>query len=1119
MEAYHNSRDIEFRAPFGAVKAGTKLKLRIDIWNGTPEEATLRVWTDGVGETRQLMDINARDGGYTATAVFEAPRSALCWYRFEIKDADGSLYYYGRDEKHGGVGKMYPAAEGDCPSYQITVYKERIVPDWYKQGIVYQIFPDRFAGEAGSDEDIVESRISGHAHGPLRRAVSWEKPVSYEKNADKSIAAWDFYGGSLKGIEQKLDYLKELGVSIIYLNPIFEAASNHRYDTGDYMSIDPVLGDEADLERLCKKAREKGISVILDGVFNHTGCDSIYFNKYGNYEGLGAYQSEESPYREWYSFNNDSKDGYDSWWGVGDLPNLREESVSLRELIYASEDSVVRHYMKLGARGWRLDVADELPDDFIAGIKQAMTDETGDDALLMGEVWEDASNKESYGVRRRYFQGEELDCVMNYPFRDGVCAFLTGKSDAGDFAESMYTLSENYPKEAFYSSLNLIGSHDKARILTVLSGAPEESELSEDEKKEYRLSEAQRGLGKSRLWLAALMQMTMPGVPSVYYGDEIGMEGYSDPYNRASYPWGGGDNDCKNIYINAIGIRRSHKVFTEGDFKPFAVGKDVIGYTRQLGNEAVTVLINRSNEAEHSVKLLRLNSYVSDLISGKLYADGEEYEAEGTSDEEIEVKLGRLGSAIIYFAPKQRLGKLLTGGRGVLCHITSLPNSDKGRLGVIGDECKAFIDKLKIHGDRYWQILPLGPTDPLGSPYAGSSAFAGNIDLLPFTAKELDNRYKEYRKAVGGRILPAEQYTGQEASSDPYIAFIKENAAWIDIYAMYMAVQKLRSDNKLKSVSGKYASYTKELWADKRLAGAADSIRYAQYIFDISWNEIRQYAAKAGISIIGDMPIYVSADSADAWGHPEYFTISESEAGVPPDYFSEEGQSWGNPLYRWDKLKEDGYSFWIDRFKRAFRLYDIVRLDHFRGFEAYWEIPKGRKAKDGHWMPGPGKELFEKAYEQLGPLPVIAEDLGYLTPGVRALTATTGFPGMDVMQFYNGDPAFAYEPDEDRVSYTGTHDNETLLGWCINRCKAENIHKAKADGCENELSLSKEASELRDRLIDNFYKSDAFIKILPLQDLLGLDNTARMNVPGTIYGNWRWQAEAPVEWEIRKDIG
>ncbi len=1169
MEAYHNSRDLNFRNPFGAVREGQEISLNIDIWNGAPADAVLRIWTDGIGETRIPMKIGEREGGYFASAKYCPSDAALHWYRFELTDYENRTRYYGPSfGKKGGSGTLYEK-EADCPSYQITVFKyERKVPDWYKNGIVYQIFPDRFAREEGVTDEELAAKLKGHKQGPARKIVSWDKDPSYERGEDGKILSWDFYGGSLKGITEKLPYLKDFGITVLYLNPIFEAASNHRYDTGDYNQIDPLLGDEKDFTELCRRAEEMGISVILDGVFNHTGCDSIYFNKYGNYPGTGAFQNEDSRYGKWFSFNPNTADGYDSWWGISDLPNIREDNKDYQTFIYGKKSSIVRKWMKLGAKGWRLDVADELPDEFIAGIKKAMLEQDQENALLLGEVWEDASNKEAYGVRRKYFQGDELDCVMNYPFRDAVCGFLTGDYKAGDVCETLYSLLEHYPKEAFYSNLNLIGSHDRMRIFSILGEAPKQDEITDNEKKAYHLSDAQKGLAKGRLWLASLWQMTMPGVPCVYYGDEAGMQGYTDPYNRGPYPWGKEDKDCRTIYDNAISIRRSHEIFVKGDFTPFASGDEVLGYTRRLGKEAVTVLINRSRTGEQKVKIPNLGEFAADIIGGKNYT---------TKDAEIEVTLYGLGSAIIYFSPEQRLGKKLESGTGVLCHVTSLPND--GKPGDIGKDAIRFLDLLKQHGEKYWQILPLNPTDHELSPYAGSSAFAGNPDLLPYTAEEIQEKYDIYKKKCTDKaILTAAQLKAEEEKDKAagpvvkYKAFIIRNAFWIDAYAMYMAVKDKHKGTSWRTWKGKFKKYDPALWEEKELAESADFYRFRQFLFAQSWKEVRDYAEFLGIQIIGDMPIYVSADSADAWQNPEMFTIALSEkegpelvAGVPPDYFAVEGQLWGNPLYRWDKLKADGYSWWIERFRRAFALYDIVRLDHFRGFEAYWAVPQGQKALAGNWKPGPGRDLFLKVFEAFGPLPVIAEDLGYITPGVRSLITTTGFPGMDVLQFYNTEPRDGYKPAKDRVAYTGTHDNETLLGWCINRygdevrnivaqqggagnaeqapvsedaAAAEAINaEAAAEGSAAEGTAAADGTakkaakpavkkipdaemaeyrKISEKILTDFYDCGAFIRIVPLQDLLSLDNSARMNAPGTVGTNWRWQAEEPLDWKTRR---
>jgi 4-alpha-glucanotransferase len=509
------------------------------------------------------------------------------------------------------VGTLY---DWEAPSFQITAYRKRIAPEWYKRSIVYQIFPDRFC--RGDDwEELAKSAFSKKTNGPDRAICeNWNETPFYKKEPNGRISCWDFYGGTLSGIEKKLDYLAELGITAIYLNPIFKAASNHRYDTGDYMNVDPLLGTNEDFVRLCSEAEKRGIHIILDGVFNHTGCDSIYFNKYGNYDSVGAYMGCDSPYRPWYRFDN-SPSGYESWWGVDDLPNVEEHEPSYRKFIFEDKDSVVRHWLKLGAKGWRLDVADELPDDFIEGIKTAVVETLPEDGLLLGEVWEDASNKTSYGKLRKYFLGTELDSVMNYPLLDAVYSFILGGTDAAALCETIDSLRENYPPEAFYSALNLMGSHDRMRIMTIMGEAPDAGSLSEREKCDFRLSPEKRALAKSRIWLATILQMTLPGVPCIYYGDEAGLEGYADPYNRATYPWGNEDQDMLKIYKNAISLRKKYPVFIDGDLKTFYYSKDVFGYYRKTSDCSMAVVINRNVTKQYDVTIQAQGAKAQELLT------------------------------------------------------------------------------------------------------------------------------------------------------------------------------------------------------------------------------------------------------------------------------------------------------------------------------------------------------------------------------------------------------------------------------------------------------------------------------------------------------------------------
>lgn len=1062
MRLYHNTRKTEYRSPFGAVLTGSRVRLAIDVFDEIPVECSIRLWVDGKGERLIPMTLvrNGTECRYTGEIYSDEP--AILWYSFIIRQADGTVLRYGaKNGSTGGEGQVY---DSEPPSFQLTVSRKRTVPDWYKNGIVYQIFPDRFSRDAHWRERA-EAAADQKRCGPQKSIVSdWYETPRYKKDDAGRVTDWEFYGGTIAGITEKISYLREMGVTVIYLNPVFEAASNHRYDTGDYTKIDPMLGTNDDFAALCKMAEENGISVILDGVFNHTGCDSVYFNKYGNYRETGAYQSEDSPYRDWYRFD-DSEIGYECWWNVDDLPNANEDNEAYRNFIWNDRDSIVRRWMRAGAKGWRLDVADELPDSFIAGIKQAILEEKPDEGVLLGEVWEDASNKISYGKLRSYLLGDELDSTMNYPLRDGIHGFVKGEIKAPELYERLMSLYENYPREIFYSSLNLIGSHDRARVLTLLGDAPEESALTESERAFYRLSDWQKGLAKGRLWLMVLMQMTLPGVPCIYYGDEAGLEGYSDPYNRAAYPWGREDKDVGSIYRNALALRRMYPVFTDGDFEPFYRGNDVFGFFRSAEEEQAAVIINSSRSESYEVEIPAFGEAAAELVSGLSVkiSEGKAY-----------ITLRPMASAVIHFYPKRRLEEKMERGSGVLCHVTSVPN-DEGP-GNIGEPSEKFVDFLAAAKQKYWQILPLNPTDEYGSPYAGASAFAGNVSLLGLSDDELQKKYSLF--------VPDERFN----------RFCAENDRWLSGFAMFSAIRERYPGIPWQKWPAEYRRYAEDLWQDSLLAERGQYHKYCQYLFHAEWSKLRKYANDRGIKIIGDMPMYVSADSSDAWTAPEMFTLDENgcpaaEAGVPPDYFAKDGQLWGNPLYNWDIMKDTAYDWWLCRLRRAFSLYDYVRLDHFRGFESYWYVPAGERATAGKWLFGPGADIFLRAYEKFGPLPVVAEDLGMITPAVRGLVARCGFPGTDVMQFADTDPLAGYVPPEGKIAYTGTHDNATLLGWCKERYPKRN------------------PSETAQILLEEVFSSGANVVITPLQDILGLGDEARMNTPGTTGMNWRWQAK------------
>ena len=602
MQVYYDSRDEYYKHPFGAVKTGTEVTFRIRVIDHIKGlKCYLALWQDEVKlpDIEMEKECEEENGDVIYIAKYTAPKNcALIWYHFILHTFDQKFFYSNNEKQTGGVGRL---VENTPKSYQLTVYKEDSTPNWYKEGIVYQIFPDRF--NKGSDYEIRKEntikRIEGKNHGKVF-VDDWNKNPEYRRDENGDVKEFDFYGGTLKGIEEKLLYLKSLGVTSIYLNPIFEARSNHRYDTGDYMKIDSLLGDEKSFKELIDVAKKNGIGIILDGVFSHQGADSIYFNKYNNYDSIGAYNSEKSKYFGWYNFTK-YPDEYKSWWGVSDLPEVDETNHSYVDYICKGLNSVIKHWMKMGIAGLRLDVADELPDEFIVEIRKAM-DKVKGDHILIGEVWEDATNKVSYDKNRKYFMNASLQSVMNYPFMENAIDFMKGKISAYDLSEFFYKQMENYPKEYFYSNLNLIDGHDRVRAITNLSDSRDVDEVSEEEKKNHHIDRDKYLLAVSRLKTLSVLQYTAPGTPLLYYGDEVGVYGYNDPYNRKTYPWGNEDTELLSHYVVLGEMRKKSKAFAEGIFRTVYVGAHTFAFERALKDEKVIVVINRGiffNEGEH----------------------------------------------------------------------------------------------------------------------------------------------------------------------------------------------------------------------------------------------------------------------------------------------------------------------------------------------------------------------------------------------------------------------------------------------------------------------------------------------------------------------------------------
>jgi len=489
-------------------------------------------------------------------------------YRFEGILENGDIAFFGRDFDGSAI-------RGDwLPEWQLTVSKaEYKTPSWAKQGIIYQIFADRFCKQ----DPIIFNK-----HGRIHE--NWNDIPDIQEEG-KDYRADDYFGGNIRGIISKLDYIKSLGVSCIYLSPIFESFSNHRYDTGDYLKIDELFGTEEEFKELIDKAKEKDINIMLDGVFNHTGADSIYFNREGRYDSLGAYQSKDSPYYDWYTFYK-FPDEYHCWWGSTVVPTVNKKAKGFSELVLG-KDGVIDKWTKFGVKGWRLDVVDELPIDFTTKLCKCIK-KTGKDMLVVGEVWEDASVKIAYSEWRPYFMGEQLDSAMNYPFKEAILNYAT-LGDPNEFILQISKILENYPKESLDVLMNLLDSHDTVRALTRLgiSSIPE----TKRERADYILSRDNYLKAIERLKFASTIQYILPGIPCVFYGDEVGMQGFEDPLNRGTYPWGREDSNLLNHYRKLGELRLNNKELLTGESVLYKDGNDVV-IKRQYKDKELIAYIN-----------------------------------------------------------------------------------------------------------------------------------------------------------------------------------------------------------------------------------------------------------------------------------------------------------------------------------------------------------------------------------------------------------------------------------------------------------------------------------------------------------------------------------------------
>lgn len=501
----------------------------------------------------------------------------------------------------------FTVSEASAEKFRLLFYRPDFhVPSWLGQGVMYHIFVDRFFRGTGD--------ASLHDDGILN--PDWDNGIpQYAEKRGGALPNNVFFGGNLWGVIEKLPYLQELGVTTLYLSPLFRARSNHKYDTGDYEQVDSSFGGDAALDALLSETAKRGMHVILDGVFNHTGDDSRYFNRFGTYPTVGAYQSVDSPYHTWYRFHA-WPESYESWWGIPILPRLQHENADCRSY-FTGENGIGARYMRRGIDGWRLDVADELTDIFLEEFRESVKKASNGKGILLGEVWENAADKVAYGKRRKYLRGGQLDSVMNYPLRAGILAFVCER-DAQTLYRVLTEIYASYPRDVSDSLMNLLGTHDTERIFTLLGAEEGDGDRPNRELATDRLRDAQIVRAFARLRVAATVQFTVYGIPSVYYGDEVALEGWHDPFCRMPFPWNQLDSPIRKrtlAFYRKLGrLRTEWDVFDHGEFRVLTCTETAIAYIRQKGTRKVLICANMGTEPMR-IPLPRDEVY-TDLLQG-----------------------------------------------------------------------------------------------------------------------------------------------------------------------------------------------------------------------------------------------------------------------------------------------------------------------------------------------------------------------------------------------------------------------------------------------------------------------------------------------------------------------
>ena len=606
--AQHISNDDFYRSPCGAVATDTNIKFHVATLS--KEIASVDFVLSNHSSSPIFYPMLKGPTGYSL--IWNTGTSPMAyWYSFRLSTSKGFLWLIPDASGSHGVLSTDISSE-----FRLTVYQKGfITPDWLKNAVCYQKFPDRFCR---MNLDTIRFGISYHK--TLGQKIEFhenlDEQIKYKASDGESVyVPNDFYGGTLEGILKNIQYFKDLGINVIYLNPIVEASSNHRYDTANYENVDPILGTVADFQHFCKAFESQGIHIILDGVFSHTGADSIYFNRYHHYPTVGAFQSKDSQYFSWYKFK-EFPNLYKSWWGFYDLPEVNKNNASWQNYIIHDKNSIIKLWLRRGASGWRIDVADEIPDEILFEFRKSSKAEKSD-AALIGEVWEDAVTKVSYGKQRKYALGTSLDSVMNYPLRAEILRFLHNNIDAEQLSCFLESQRDNYPPEMYNCLMNLMSSHDVERLRTNLAINEDTNQWPISKRAHYTLTTTELQTASDLEKIAAAIQFSLPGMPSIYYGDEVGMSGCRDPFNRGYYK--PGLKSPIEYYKKLSSLRHNYISLGTGSASFGFFGKDVLIILRHAKEELAVILINRSKKTYfYPLRKILTNMMTGEKVSGTL---------------------------------------------------------------------------------------------------------------------------------------------------------------------------------------------------------------------------------------------------------------------------------------------------------------------------------------------------------------------------------------------------------------------------------------------------------------------------------------------------------------------